>query len=83
METNFFVKSHGLGNCYIVIDSDKIDFELTDERVIRICDLHFGVGSNGILLKVPSKIADFGLKIYKELVYVNIYMNQKVYKKFH
>ena len=62
METNFFVKSHGLGNCYIVIDSDKIDFELTDERVIRICD--FGVGSNGILLKVPSKIADFGLKIY-------------------
>ena len=64
METNFFVKSHGLGNCYIVIDSDKIDFELTDERVIRICDLHFGVGSNGILLKVPSKIADFGLKIY-------------------
>lgn len=64
METNFFVKSHGLGNCYIVIDSDKIDFELTDERVIRICDLHFGVGSNGILLKAPSKIADFGLKIY-------------------
>ncbi|MBR4349318.1 MAG: diaminopimelate epimerase [Bacteroidales bacterium] len=64
METNFFVKSHGLGNCYIVIDSDKIDFELTDERVIRICDLHFGIGSNGILLKVPSKIADFGLKIY-------------------
>lgn len=64
METNFFVKSHGLGNCYIVIDSDKIDFELTDERVIRICDLHFGVGSNGILLKVSSKIADFGLKIY-------------------
>lgn len=64
METNFFVKSHGLGNCYIVIDSDKIDFELTDERVIRICDLHFGVGSNGILLKVPSKIANFGLKIY-------------------
>ena len=64
METNFFVKSHGLGNCYIVIDSDKIDFELTDERVIRICDLHFGVGSNGILLKVPSKKADFGLKIY-------------------
>lgn len=64
METNFFVKSHGLGNCYIVIDSEKINFQLTDERVIRICDLHFGVGSNGILLKVPSSIADFGLKIY-------------------
>ncbi len=64
METNFYVKSHGLGNCYIVIDGDKIDFDLTDEVVKRICDLHFGVGSNGILLKVPSQIADFGLKIY-------------------
>lgn len=64
MEKNFYVKSHGLGNCYIVIDSDAIDFELTDERVIRICDLHFGIGSNGILLKVPSTIADFGLKIF-------------------
>lgn len=64
METNFYVKSHGLGNCYIVIDTDKINYELTDTVVKRICDLHFGVGSNGILLKVPSKIADFGLKIF-------------------
>src|SRR5574344_451184 len=64
METNFYVKSHGLGNCYIVIESDNINFELTDMVVKRICDLHFGVGSNGILVKVPSNIADFGLKIF-------------------
>ena len=64
METNFYVKSHGLGNCYIVIDFDNINFELTDMVVKRICDLHFGVGSNGILVKVPSNIADFGLKIF-------------------
>ena len=53
-----------MGNCYIVIDSDNINFELTDTIVKRICDLHFGVGSNGILVKVPSNIADFGLKIF-------------------
>ena len=64
MGKNFFVKSHGLGNDYIVLDEANIDFELTNERIIRICDYHFGIGSDGILLKVSSEKADFGLKIY-------------------
>ncbi len=64
MTTNSFVKSHGLGNDYIVLDSATLNFELTDKAVIRICDEHFGIGSDGILLKVPSAIADFGLLIY-------------------
>ena len=60
---NFFVKSHGLGNDYIVLNQDKIDFELTEKAIIKICDVHYGIGSDGILLKVPSKHADFGLRI--------------------
>lgn len=60
---NFFVKSHGLGNDYIVLDQDKISFELTEQAIVRICDVHFGIGSDGILLKVPSDVADFGLRI--------------------
>lgn len=61
---NEFVKSHGLGNDYIVIDSERMDFKLTDDLIRKICDVHFGIGSDGILLKVESKIADFGLLIY-------------------
>jgi diaminopimelate epimerase len=64
METNSFVKSHGLGNDYLVMDSALINFDLTNNLIIRICDIHYGIGSDGILLKVPSKIADFGLMIY-------------------
>lgn len=60
---NFFVKSHGLGNDYIVLNSERIDFELTKKAIIRICDIHFGIGSDGILLKVNSSKADFGLRI--------------------
>jgi diaminopimelate epimerase len=60
---NFFVKSHGLGNDYIVLDGDKISFELTEKAIIRICDIHYGIGSDGILLKVSSEKADFGLRI--------------------
>jgi diaminopimelate epimerase len=63
METNFFVKSHGLGNEYIVLDQSAIDFELTRDRVIRLCNIHFGIGSDGILLKVPTGKANFGLRI--------------------
>lgn len=60
---NFFVKSHGLGNDYIVLNQNEIRFELTEKAIRKICDVHFGIGSDGILLKVPSLNADFGLRI--------------------
>ncbi len=63
METNFFVKSHGLGNEYIVLDQASINFELTKDRIIQLCNIHVGIGSDGILLKVPTGRADFGLRI--------------------
>jgi diaminopimelate epimerase len=64
METNFFVKSHGLGNEYIVFDSESIQFPLNRKAIQTICNVNFGIGSDGILLKVPSKEADFGLQIF-------------------
>ncbi len=60
---NFFVKSHGLGNDYIVLDSERITFQLSEKAIQTICDVHFGIGSDGILLKVPSENAEFGLRI--------------------
>jgi diaminopimelate epimerase len=63
MEQNFFVKAHGLGNEYITLDQGNINFELTKERIIQLCNIHFGIGSDGVLLKVPSTKADFGLRI--------------------
>ncbi|MDR2910436.1 MAG: diaminopimelate epimerase [Bacteroidales bacterium] len=60
---NFFVKSHGLGNDYIVLDQYEIGFELTEKAIRRICDVHYGIGSDGILLKVPSNSANFGVRI--------------------
>ncbi|HSO85197.1 MAG TPA: diaminopimelate epimerase [Draconibacterium sp.] len=60
---NFFVKSHGLGNDYIVLNQYEISFELTPKAIQKICDVHYGIGSDGILLKVPSYKANFGLRI--------------------
>jgi diaminopimelate epimerase len=64
MELNSFIKSHGLGNEYIVFDSEKIDFNLSRQAIIRLCNIHFGIGSDGVLLKVPSRKADFGFRVY-------------------
>ena len=63
-EKNFFVKSHGLGNEYVVLDEDNLDFQLTKDAIKKICNVHFGIGSDGILLKVKSEKADFGLRIF-------------------
>lgn len=60
---DFFVKSHGLGNDYIVMNSHEISFEMNVENIKTICDVHYGIGSDGILLLVDSTKADFGLRI--------------------
>lgn len=60
---NEFVKSHGLGNDYFVLDGSKLSFTLTPGAIKLLCDRNYGVGSDGILLLVPSQKADFGLRI--------------------
>jgi diaminopimelate epimerase len=64
MEINSFVKMHGLGNEYIVLDSTRIDFQLTKQAIKRLCNIHFGIGSDGIVMLVPSAKADFGFRVY-------------------
>lgn len=64
MEKNSFVKSHGLGNEYVVLDSENITFELTPKVIKKICNVNFGIGSDGVLLKESSDRADVGLRIF-------------------
>lgn len=61
---NGFFKGHGLGNDYIAMDPDELDFKLTPGNIRKICDRNWGVGSDGILALDKSKEADFGLRIY-------------------
>ena len=60
---NSFVKSHGLGNDYFVLDSADISFDLNPEVIKLLCHRNYGIGSDGILLLVPTEKADFGLRI--------------------
>jgi len=48
-----FVRSHGLGNDYLVVDGAAFSVPLSPANIRRICDRHSGVGSDGILELVP------------------------------
>ena len=61
---NAFFRGHGLGNDYLVMDPKELGFKLTSKAIRAICDRHWGLGSDGILTLVPSKRADFGLRIF-------------------
>jgi diaminopimelate epimerase len=49
-----FEKWTALGNDYMIVERAELPWELTEERIRRLCDPHFGVGSDGILLLSPA-----------------------------
>jgi diaminopimelate epimerase len=49
-----FEKWQALGNDYVILESETLPWGLTAERVRRICDPHFGIGSDGVLLLSPA-----------------------------
>ncbi|MGH7739943.1 MAG: diaminopimelate epimerase [bacterium] len=64
LEKNQFVRSHGLGNDYLVMDPATLSFALTPANIIRICDRNKGVGSDGILALEKSTSCEAKLRIY-------------------
>jgi diaminopimelate epimerase len=61
---NQFVRSHGLGNDYIVMDPSVLSFDLTPQNIIRVCNRNTGVGSDGILALEKSGSSLAKLRIY-------------------
>ncbi len=61
---NAFFRGHGLGNDYLVMDPKELTFKLSPKNISSVCDRNWGLGSDGILVPVPSKKADFGLRIF-------------------
>jgi diaminopimelate epimerase len=57
-------KWHGLGNDYLLVERAELDVPLTPERVRKLCDYHFGVGSDGILEVVSANGAEAEVVIW-------------------
>ncbi len=50
-----FSKLNGLGNDFIFFDDFSEEIELTDAQVQWLCDRHFGIGADGVILVRPPK----------------------------
>jgi diaminopimelate epimerase len=50
-----FEKWTALGNDYVIVEREALPWDLTAERIRRLCDPHFGIGSDGILLLSPAE----------------------------
>ena len=60
-----FYKYHALGNDYIVLDPAEAGDSFSKDSIRLICDRHFGIGSDGILLgPFYDSQGQIALKIY-------------------
>ena len=62
-----FIKFHGFGNDYIVIEAERLaTIASLGDFARHICDRHYGAGADGIAVVSPSLevSADFGVRIF-------------------
>src|SRR5437762_13229085 len=54
-----FEKWTALGNDYLIVEAAALPWEPTPARIRRLCDPHFGVGSDGLLLLAPVEAPEY------------------------
>jgi diaminopimelate epimerase len=54
-----FEKWQALGNDYLIVEAENLPWELSAKRVRRLCDPHFGLGTDGVLLLSRSDDPEF------------------------
>ncbi len=54
-----FEKWQALGNDYLILEDQNLPWDLNEKRVEWLCDPHFGVGSDGVLLLSRSEDPEF------------------------
>lgn len=59
-----FTKMHGLGNDYVCINGFQERISTPEKMAVNLCNRHYGIGADGMLLILPSEIADFKMELY-------------------
>ncbi len=63
-----FAKLHGLGNSYIYVNGfeNQLDNAQLPEIAKKVSDVNFGIGSDGLILMLPSDAADVRMRIFNK-----------------
>jgi len=59
-----FTKMHGQGNDFIIVDSTINDISIEPAGIAALCDRHFGIGADGLIIVKKSENADFFMDYY-------------------
>ena len=59
-----FWKYHGIGNDFVLIDARELESVDWPALSTQMCDRHFGVGADGLLLLRPSEVASYAMGMY-------------------
>ena len=59
-----FTKMHGIGNDYVYVNCFKETVSDPEKLSIFVSDRHFGIGSDGLVLIMPSDKADFRMRMF-------------------
>ena len=59
-----FSKFHGAGNDFIIIDNRKDIFPKSTNLIKNLCDRHFGIGADGLMLLEASNVSDFYMRYF-------------------
>jgi len=59
-----FSKMHGIGNDYVYVNGFTEKIEDPAAVSIKVSDRHFGIGSDGLILILPSQVADFRMRMF-------------------
>jgi len=59
-----FTKMHGIGNDYVYVNGFTETVPDPSALAVKISDRHFGVGSDGLVLILPSDGADFRMRMF-------------------
>ena len=59
-----FSKYHGTGNDFILIDNRMLQWIPKQEEIVHLCDRHFGIGADGLMLLTAKPGYDFYMTYY-------------------
>lgn len=59
-----FTKMQGLGNDYVYVNCFEEKIENPSEVAVKVSNRNFGIGSDGLIMINPSKVADFEMEMY-------------------
>lgn len=59
-----FTKMHGLGNDFMIVSGEAARMNNPSEAAKMLCRRRFGVGADGLVLLLPSKMANIKMRIF-------------------